>query len=444
MLTFGSIESRKLRESNEILRKMFHYFRDAEKDSDDIYAVIFPEIVCKTTRRKYLRAVNELESWINDDNYHVIASFQQYVLYSIIEFYLDEEDAYNEAVVELGIQAGEFGLFRNKKHHQQERGEANEPFGLCFPNFDPMEFSIVLLQSVFDANLRLNKTVIDKASRAVVPAKVELCEPAEIFEVENDYVWFCFTKFTKTSITIQKIIKMSLYEDALILTRSNYETLIHAKSVIVSPRVIDHLVEFKLGLEHGTYKKVRGGKSPPGYRIIADSLDPEVRFSYTNNIREIAKLAGELYSYDKIYKYLCDLTHCDINTIGYYQEDDHYTYKGASRETLMNSLMWNVYFSWKFYQVLLDGNILDADILYSRMKGAFIEQSWVLKKVFDWEILKSEAYINSISDEVLRGRVEAYIVDLTVLSKEVCLNGEFGEDQDGDEWMFGEGWGGII
>lgn len=71
MLTFGSIESHKLREINEILRKVFHYFRDAEKDSDDIYAVIFPEIVCKTTRRKYLRAVNELGSWINDDDYHV-------------------------------------------------------------------------------------------------------------------------------------------------------------------------------------------------------------------------------------------------------------------------------------------------------------------------------------------------------------------------------------
>ena len=81
-----------------------------------------------------------------------------------------------------------------------------------------------------------------------------------------------------------------------------------------------------------------------------------MKFEFTDRIREIAGLANELSSYDRVYKYLCDLTHCDINTIGYYQDHERYSYKGASREALTNSLLWNVYLNWKFYLIFVDGN----------------------------------------------------------------------------------------
>ncbi len=421
MLNIQSHDNRNSGNINRILREMIHYFHDAEKDSDDIYVHVFPEIVLKTIRSKCLRAVNELYSWIDDDDFHVLTPFHQYVLYWIIEFCLREEEAYNEAVIELGMKGDNPGLFGYTKHYLQERGEAIEPFLSCFPDFDPTDINIMLLQGMFAADTRLNKAIIDQASKAVVPVKSAAAEPVEMFEVENDYVWFCFTKFTKTSIAIQKIIKMSLYEDALILTRSNYESLIHAKAVMVSPGAIDHLVEYKLGLENGTYNYVRRAKAPPGYRIIAYSTDPEMKFPYTFAIREIAALAEESYSYDKIYRYLCDMTHCDIKTIGYYQEDGHYSYKGSSREALMNSLLWNVYFNWKFYQAFLNGDMLDIDILFNKMADTFIEHSSILKEIFDSEILKSEVYMKSVDDDVLRGRIKAYVADLNALKEDVCL-----------------------
>lgn len=69
----------------------------------------------------------------------------------------------------------------------------------------------------------------------------------------------------------------------------------------------------------------------------------------------------------------------------------------------------------------MDGNLLDTDALYSRVGDAFIDQSSVLKEIFDLEIFKHEVYMNSIDDEDLRGRIEAYIADLNVLKDDISL-----------------------
>jgi len=415
LLTIQGLDSNKAEKINRILKEMLNYFQDAEKDSDDIYAVVFPEILVKTNRRKCKHAVKELYSWIVDEGFHILTSFHQYILYWIIEFCLLEEDAYNETALELGVKADELGLFMDAEY-QHEHGDSVDLFLPCFIEIDPTEINIMLLQGMFDANIKLNKGIIDKASIAVVPVKSAANEPVDTWDVENDYIWFCFAKFTKTSLAIQKLIKIGLHEDALILTRSNYETLIHAKSVIVSPGTIDHFIEFKLGLENGIYKDTRK-YDPRGYRIIVDKTDPEMTFSYTDNISKIAALAEESNSY-QIYKYLCDLTHCDINTIGYYQEDAHYSYSGSSRKALMNSLLWNVFFNCKFYEVLLDGEMLDVDGLIGTVSDTFFEYSSALKEVLDMEILKAEVYSNYTDDEDMRTELNKYITNLSILRDE--------------------------
>lgn len=415
MLTIQDLDSDKAEKINRILKEMLNYFRDAEKDSDDIYAVVFPETLVKTNRRKCKKSTKELYFWIVDDGFHVLSSFHQYILYWIIEFCLREEEAYNEAIFELGTEEFEAGLFMDAGY-QYEHDDSLDKFLPCFIGIDPTEINIMLLRGMFDSNIKLNKEVIDKASVAVVPKKIAADISVDTWEIENDYIWFCFAKFTKTSMAIQKLIKAGLNEDALILTRSNFETLIHAKAVIVSHNAIDHFVEFKLGLENGIYKDTRKYDSC-GYRIIVDKTDPEMKFSYTDNISKIAALAEESNSY-QIYKYLCDLTHCDINTIGYYQEDAHYSYSGSSRKALMNSLLWNVFFNCKFYEVLLDGEIFDVDGLTGKVSDTFFEHSSALKEVLDMEILKTEVYLKSTDDEEIRTDLKKYITNLSILRDE--------------------------
>lgn len=206
-------------------------------------------------------------------------------------------------------------------------------------------------------------------------------------DIEEDYVWFCFAKFTKTCLAIQKLIKSDLCEDALILTRSNYETLIHAKAIINFRGAIAHLVEFKLGLEFGKYKRT-SQKAPHGYRIIADSTDTTQTFQYTNKIWKIAELANESNSYERVYKYLCDLTHCDIDTIAYYQEGLRYHYTGFSQTALLNTLLWNVYINYKFYNVLMNGKMLEVSKLQRKVVKSISEDTQVIEEIFDMQIFK--------------------------------------------------------
>jgi len=417
LLMIQGLDSGGAEKINRILKEMLDFFHDAEKDSNDIYSDVLPKMLVKANRRKCLHAVKELYSWIGDDDFHVLTSFHQYMLYWIIEFCLDADNACQEDALELGMKEDEVRLFKDTEF-QHEHGNAGDLFLPCFTGFDPTEINIMLLQGMFDTNVKLNKLIIDKASIAVVPVKSAANTPVDTWDVENDYVWFCFAKFTKTSMAIQKLIKIGLHEDALILARSNYETLIQAKAVIVTQGAIDHFVDFKLGLENGLYKDIRG-KRPQGYRIIADSTDPELTFLYTDKISKIAALANESNSYARIYKYLCNLTHCDINTIGYYQVGSHYSYKGSSREALMSSLLWNVYLNYKFYQVLLDGEMLDSDVLNDKVSSTFFEQSSILKEIFDVEVLKAEVYAKSIEDEDIRREFYKYIDDMNILRDEI-------------------------
>lgn len=401
---------------NRHLESMFEYCLDIEKDSNyDIYTKIFPAPFLKTGKKKCVAMVRELYSWIKDDSMHDLTSFHQYILYWIIEFCIDEETAYQENRLGLNITGEDSKLFTDLDFGTKEN-DPLEIFTACFTGYDPNDIEICILRGMFNSNLRLNKKIIDDQAIAVVPGKTAGDLPINDLDIEEDYVWFCFAKFTKTCLAIQKLIKSDLCEDALILTRSNYETLIHAKAVINSRGAIEHLVEFKLGLEFGKYIKTRK-KAPPGYRIIADSADTSQTFQFTDSIWKIAELANESNSYERVYKYLCDLTHCDIDTIGYYQEGSRYTYTGSSQKALLNTLLWNVYINYKFYNVLMNGELLEISKLERKVDDAIIEHTQVLEEIFDMQIFKIQTYLTAIEDEEMKRKLEKYINDLKILKE---------------------------
>lgn len=418
MILIQGLDNTQRERVNRLLESMLDYFFDIEKDSNyDLYATIFPAPFLKTGKKKCVATIRELYSWIKDDSMHDLTSFHQYILYWIIEYCNDEETAYQENCFELNITGEEAKLFTDLDFGNTQ----DDSLGIlkpCFIGFNPIEIDIWILRGMFNSNLKLNKEIIDDQAIAVVPGKTAGDLPVNDLDIEEDYVWFCFAKFTKTCLAIQKLIKSDLCEDALILTRSNYETLIHAKAVINSRGAIDHLVEFKLGLEYGKYKKTRQ-KAPPGYRIIADSTDTTQTFQYTDKIWKIAELANESNSYERVYRYLCDLTHCDIDTIGYYQKGSHYSYKGLSQKALLNTLLWNVYINNKFYNVLMNGEMLEISKLERKVVDAIIEENQLLEEIFDMQILKIQTYLTSMEDGEMKQKLEKYINGLKTL-KEDC------------------------
>lgn len=199
---------------------------------------------------------------------------------------------------------------------------------------------------------------------------------------------FCLTKFTKTLKAILKLIENNLDEDALILTRSNYEIVLHAKALINNSEMINHFIQYKLGLEgkkEFSYK--RGANGGINRRKIIDNNNPYNEIDYVNTISAIAKEAQEELSYEYIYKFLSEVAHCNFLTSGYYREGVYYTTEQGLDGAKLNALIFNIGLCLKLYEACVESELLGEDyeeiedILCSIiLKDKLILQGWFEKE----------------------------------------------------------------
>lgn len=278
--------------------------------------------------------------------------------------------------------------------------------------------NIKTLKRLFNNYLNLNKVLVDQAAIAVVPARKTGNLPISDLDIEEDYIYYCFTKFTKTMIAIENLLKNELYEDALILVRSNYECLVNAKSIIKNDKMIDHLIDYKLGLLN--QKKYDFVKSKKGNNIwgkISPIKDKSIEIAYISNISQIAEVAEEETSYKYIYSYLCDITHCNMVTSPYYREGIQYTYKLANDLVLFNVLLWSIYFNLKFYNTLIDSEILEIQELEDSVLDILISDQIKVLKFFEDEEKRIIKELNAISDEEEKIKCREYLVVLESLKR---------------------------
>lgn len=241
---------------------------------------------------------------------------------------------------------------------------------------------------------RLNKLIVDQQSIVVVPARRQANLPVSDLDIEEDYIFFCFAKFTKTLIAIQKLIEIELFEDALVLTRSNYECFIHAKSIIKKNDMINHLVEYKLGL----IGRKRYKYAPSNRNYVIDIHTSEVH-PYVSQVKDIAQKANESITYKHVYSYLCDITHCNLITSSYYRDGVRYSYKLVSKEAEFNVLLWNVYFNLKFYNTLIEAEIFEIEELEERVLDVLSSDSLKLMTVFEAEEKRIIQELKNLNDE---------------------------------------------
>lgn len=234
------------------------------------------------------------------------------------------------------------------------------------------------IKRLFDRYIDLNKRIVKLQSIVVVPSKRIGGMPVNDIDIEEDFVYFCFAKFTKTMNSINVLIKEKLYEDALILLRSNFECFINAKAVVVSSECLDSFIEYKLGLIDGKKYKKKNGRSD---RIRNVNTGEE--FEYIDRIYDIAQKANETDSYRYLYKYLCEITHCNFITSGYYRDGVVYSYEKVNEVALYNVLLWSVYLNYKFYNCLIEDEIFDIDELKDEVEDVLSKDFIVLLGTFD-------------------------------------------------------------
>lgn len=143
--------------------------------------------------------------------------------------------------------------------------------------------------------------------------------------------------------------------------------------------MIDHLVEYKLGLvNEKRYKRKSRDK------II--SIDGGVPIKYISSVWEVAKSANEESTYNFVYSFLCELTHLNMLTSGYYREGITYFYSLSSEISKYNVLLWNVFLNMKFYYTLIESEIIEDEECNESIAGMLINDSIKLQEVFETEI----------------------------------------------------------
>ncbi|PIC94627.1 hypothetical protein CSV69_15800 [Sporosarcina sp. P26b] len=263
------------------------------------------------------------------------------------------------------------------------------------------------LEDMLNKYVALNKLIVDEQAMAIVPTLRKAKLPVNDLDVEEDFIFFCFTKFTKTLISIQCLIRQHLFEDSLILTRSNYECLINAKSVINDEDMVDHLVEYKLGITTGKYTHPLTQKSKPIRNKLERSKDSTGSFEYFYQINTIAEKANETITYESLYSYLCEITHCNFLTSGYYRNGTNYSYKNESPSALLNVLLWNVFLNLKFFNTLIEAEIFDIPDLEEQVIGVLSSDVIKIIEIFEEE----EKEINKSIEEETNEDNKAEMID---------------------------------
>lgn len=147
-----------------------------------------------------------------------------------------------------------------------------------------------------------------------------------ITDVYHDYIYFCFTKTTRSLLASVYLAKNYFREDTLIILRSVYETYLRLSSALKNPNNIQEYVFQQVGLQEGLYKYKIGKKSIK-YNILVDSEGNS--YNHNTSIGKIAQntLCSEDDKIHKpFYKYLSEHCHSNMLSSGNYRTKSNLNY----------------------------------------------------------------------------------------------------------------------
>lgn len=125
--------------------------------------------------------------------------------------------------------------------------------------------------------------------------------------------------------------------------------------------------------------------------------------TYISSISKIAYGAGESTSYKHIYKFLCEQTHCNFLTSGYYRNETgtYYTLENGTDGARHNVMLFNVGFCLKFYDSLLKTDLLGEDFeeFEDVICSILIEDKLKLQEIFEIEEKRIETFIKEVDSQ---------------------------------------------
>lgn len=145
----------------------------------------------------------------------------------------------------------------------------------------------------------------------------------------HDYIYYCFTKSTRSILASIKLSDSYLREDSLIILRTVYENYLRLAHTLNDPNKINEYVIQTVGLSTGLYSYKKRNNGTLNYKQIVDSRTLE-ELSYGTSTSTMAKYSfnsKDISVHNNIYHYLSEHTHPNMMASGNYRITDknHYS-----------------------------------------------------------------------------------------------------------------------
>lgn len=197
----------------------------------------------------------------------------------------------------------------------------------------------------------------------------------------HDYLFLSLTKATKTFGSCHILLENLRGEDALILTRSIYECYLSVSFLFAHPEEIYSLVNGKVGLHIGEYKKKKN-------KIVNSESQEEIgSIISVGHMARNTRWTEDVEIHKFIYPYLCSFSHMDILTISQYLDGSNFTTTSALRANQARL------YSFYFYVLLINEFVLFKG--FTESEKSFISESLNTYKKAVTPILE---YMNSHVD----------------------------------------------
>ena len=176
-------------------------------------------------------------------------------------------------------------------------------------------------------------------------------------DLVHDYVFFCYTKGTRSLLAADILLTEGFFEDVKVLIRSIYECYINASFAFHNPDKINDLIGLRVGEYFGRYthpisKKgnvIRKKLIHPITKEIIDFNTSIAKMASNTNKERDAKVHPVLYSF------LSEFTHVHMIASGSYRNDteDWYSVE-PDFEAAYYSIALSTYISWLLFDSALE------------------------------------------------------------------------------------------
>jgi hypothetical protein len=213
------------------------------------------------------------------------------------------------------------------------------------------------LQCYLQDHAIFTSKIIQKYGKVVVLQKRSKSQATDQNDLVHDYVFFCYTKGTRSLLAANILLTEGLFEDAKIVIRSVYECYINASFAFRNPDKIDDLIELRVGEYFGTYTHPISKKGSIIRKKLIHPITKEV-IDFNTSVAKMASNTNKEWDakvHPLLYSFLSEFTHVHMIASGSYRNDTEDWYSvNPDFEAAYYSIALSAYISWLLFDSALE------------------------------------------------------------------------------------------